>query len=76
MRRSGRIAEAATMDGIPLKRWRVACLDPVHTQIEQRHFVNRVSGANGGTDTFSLDGTVGTTWDMVVNVHAGDSAAL
>ena len=34
------------------------------------------TGADGGTDTFFLDGTVGTTWDTIVNFHPGDSATL
>ena len=40
------------------------------------NFVTGAAGADGGTDTFFLDGTAGTTWDTIVNFHPGDSATL
>ena len=40
------------------------------------NFVTGATGADGGTDTFFLDGTAGTTWDTLVNFHPGDSATL
>lgn len=40
------------------------------------NFVTGATGADGGTDTFFLDGTAGTTWDTIANFHPGDSAAL
>lgn len=40
------------------------------------NFVTGATGADGGTDTFFLDGTAGTTWDTIANFHPGDSATL
>ena len=40
------------------------------------NFVTGATGADGGTDTFFLDGTAGTTWDTLANFHPGDSATL
>jgi len=40
------------------------------------NFVTGATGVDGGTDTFFLDGTAGTTWDTLVNFHPGDSATL
>ena len=40
------------------------------------NFMTGATGADGGTDTFFLDGTAGTTWDTLVNFHPGDSATL
>ena len=40
------------------------------------NFVTGAAGADGGTDTFFLDGTAGTTWDTLANFHPGDSATL
>ena len=40
------------------------------------NFVTGATGADGGTDTFFLDGTVGTTWDTIADFHPGDSASL
>jgi len=40
------------------------------------NFVIGATGADGGTDTFFLDGTAGTTWDTIANFHPGDSATL
>ena len=40
------------------------------------NFLVGASGADGGTDTFFLDGSVGTTWDTIANFHPGDSVTL
>ena len=40
------------------------------------NFVTGATGADGGADTFFLDGTAGTTWDTITNFHPGDSATL
>lgn len=40
------------------------------------NFIVGASGADGGRDTFFLDGTAGTTWDTIMNFHPGDSATL
>ena len=40
------------------------------------NFITGASGADGGRDTFFLDGSAGTTGDTIVNFHPGDSAIL
>ena len=40
------------------------------------NFLVGASGADGGTDTFFLDGRSGTTWDTLVNFHPGDAMTL
>lgn len=40
------------------------------------NFLTGATGAHGGRDTFFLDGSTGTTWDTIVNFHAGDSVTL
>ena len=40
------------------------------------NFLTGASGADGGRDTFFLDGTAGTTWDTIANFHPGDSVTL
>ena len=40
------------------------------------NFLTGATGADGGRDTFFLDGTAGTTWDTIANFHAGDSVTL
>ena len=40
------------------------------------NFLVGSTGADGGTDTFFLDGSVGVTWDTVVNFHKGEGVTL
>ena len=41
------------------------------------NFLTGATGADGGTDTFFLDGRGGgTMWDTLVNFHAGDAVTL
>lgn len=40
------------------------------------NFLVGTNGADGGRDTFFLDGAAGTTWDTIANLHAGDSVTL
>ncbi len=40
------------------------------------NFLTGATGADGGDDTFYLDGTAGTTWDTIANFHPGDSVTL
>ena len=40
------------------------------------NFLVGATGADGGTDTFFLDGRSGTTWDTLVNFHPGDAVTL
>ncbi len=40
------------------------------------NFLTGATGADGGQDTFFLDGSVGTTWDTIINFHPGDNVTL
>lgn len=40
------------------------------------NFLTGASGADGGRDTFFLDGSAGTSWDTLANFHPGDSVTL
>ncbi len=40
------------------------------------NFLVGATGADGGTDTFFIDGRAGTTWSTVVNFHHGDAVTI
>ena len=40
------------------------------------NFLVGATGADGGTDTFFIDGRNGTTWSTIVNFHHGDAVTI
>ncbi len=40
------------------------------------NFLTGAAGADGGKDTFFVDGRTGTTWDSIVDFHPGDAMTL